>query len=269
MCFILAVFFLVLLLPGRAEAGSEALPRIPSPNSGAVKGDCLYYSWNGGGTRDGLICLNLRTGKRSTLLSYKLKSLETNGFGSLSIRGDYIYAVWDQLYGSYPSLNYIYRISLKTGKAQRLGIGYNPVLYDGKLYYRRCVIASEGGTSLTKDKSWAVMNLDGSGSKDLKKLPFQLTETAVGGLLYEKGKVETLTSGSTRYDISAWKILRLQAGGKKEMFRADSGWGIQAVHTLDGALLVYEIQNGFKKARLYAVSEEGKKFFLKEWKSAE
>lgn len=108
---------------------------VTNPGTACKSGKYIYYAYEMSGVRMGIMRCDPSTGKKKKLTGYTYKGKGTNGFYSISVNGNYIYAVWDQALGTAGAEDYIYRIS-KNGKSRKkLGRGTQPVLAGDYIYY--------------------------------------------------------------------------------------------------------------------------------------
>lgn len=152
------------VLPGvSVEATSNT---IYTPGEAYNTGKYIYYAYEMSGVRMGIMRLNTKTMKKKQIVSYKLNGNSTNGFYSLSEKGNYIYATWDQYYGTSGCKNYIYRFS-KNGKyKKKLAMGSCPVIVGNYIYYIQEKKSSYGRTMPTGNIYR--MKLNGTKKKKIK-----------------------------------------------------------------------------------------------------
>lgn len=140
--------------------------RLTRPGNAVKDGAYVYYSYNMNGIRQGIMRYNTVTKTKKQICDWKFKGNRTNGFSQLSVKGDYIYCVWDQ---NREGLDYIYRIKKDGSAMKKLAVGTNPVIVDSKIYYFQEVVKQSIFTVGT-GKIYK-MNLDGTG-KTLVRQPY-------------------------------------------------------------------------------------------------
>ena len=127
------------------------------------QGKYIYYSI----PTKGLYRINTRTYRKKKLKSCRAKGRMTNGFYYITVKGKYIYAVWEKFQGSSGisgNKPCICRIT-KKGKVKVIGYGYKPVVKGKYIYYRGC--------KRYEDYAWQIsskrmrMKLNGSGKKQI------------------------------------------------------------------------------------------------------
>lgn len=132
---------------------------------GCQKGNYIYYAFEMSGVRMGIRRYNIKTQESKEICSYMLNGEETNGFYNISVKGNYIYAVWDQGYGTSEFKKYIYRIKKDGSKKQRLACGNNPVIIGNRIYYEKCKLVNESYSHTESTEKIYSMKLDGSNKK--------------------------------------------------------------------------------------------------------
>ena len=140
---------------------------IENPGSVVSDGKYIYYAYQGDGKRMDIIKLNPKT-----LKSKSIAKKTGNGYTNLSIKGNYIYAVLDKVfgYGTGYEEPYIYRIS-KDGKTKtKLAVGKEPVIIGDKIYYfsGKIYTVKEGNLNFKDFKSdgyISSMDLNGKNKK--------------------------------------------------------------------------------------------------------
>ena len=138
---------------------------IERPGGICKSGKYLYYSYD----NTGIIRYNPKTGKKKKIRDIKIGKKQGRYFESLSIKGNYIYASWDEQAGSYQHKHYICRISKDGKKVKKLARGYKPVVIGNYIYYLKTKYNASNGN----DKSTNVivrMKLDGSSKKVVTKI---------------------------------------------------------------------------------------------------
>lgn len=105
---------------------------LENPGSAVSDGKYIYYSYQGDGKRMDIIKLDPKTLKKKSIAKHI-----GNGFTNLSIRGNYIYSVWDKAngYGVGNEEPYIYRVSKDGKKKETLAVGESPVISGNKIYF--------------------------------------------------------------------------------------------------------------------------------------
>ncbi len=135
----------------------------------AVKGRYIYYTRNMSGTRTGIVRYDTKTKQKKTIVPYKYKGEWTNGFSNLTIKGKYIYAVWDHYYGTDNAEPYIYRFDLKGKNRKRLACGYNFAMKGNKIYFTKCKMKNYGDNYISPvEKGLYSMSLAGKKMKKVK-----------------------------------------------------------------------------------------------------
>lgn len=211
---------------------------VTSPGAACKDGNYIYYAYEMGGIRMGIMRLNPKTGAKKEIYSYKYKGKGSNGFYDLTVKGDYVYATWDQGYGSSPYNPYIYKIR-KDGKgSKKLAVGNCPVVIGNYVYYVEYQKTQEEWWKKTGYISR--MKLDGSGKKKVLYVGNQLDRLYTDGsrLLYDKYNSPCLytSSGETVY-TSNLNIV-------KDM-------GTDTVVTTVGNYQYYYYKVGYKKTAIY------------------
>ena len=158
----------------------------------------IYYAYEMGGLRMGITKYNPNTMEKKVIFSGGNKI--GNGFYNLTIKGDYIYFIWDRALGTAEFDCYLYRIK-KNGKGiKSLAKADNYVIKGNKIYYFVAGLNIEGEI-IDKRKTNIVrkMNLDGINKKKVK----QLTESCILALYDEEVLVY---SGNQYYSLTGKKI---------------------------------------------------------------
>lgn len=83
-------------------------------------------------------CYNAKTKKVTTVLDSSVEGHFTRGFSDLSIKGKYIYFVWNKFQGSEAGEVYVYRMTLDGKKRTKLACGTDPVIAGNKIVYLKC-----------------------------------------------------------------------------------------------------------------------------------
>ena len=206
--FIFSVFGTI---PAMAKGGTvvksvDGKIAVVNPGSAVTDGEYIYYAYQGDGMRMDIIKLNPKT-----LKSKSIAKKTGNGYTNLSIKGNYIYAVLDKVFG-YGVGNeepYIYRIS-KDGKTKKkLAVGKSPIIIDNKIYYFSGAITKvkEGTMTYNDFKSdgyISSMDLDGKNKKQLIKVS---AEYSGWMRLYKSGKNVYYTTDNKRiFDIKGKEV---------------------------------------------------------------
>ena len=100
--------------------------------SAVTDGKYIYYSYQGDGRRMDIIRLEPKSLKEKSIAKQT-----GNGFTDLAVKGKYVYAVLDKVFG-YGAGNeepYIYRFSKDGKKKKKLAVGKGLVVTDDKIYY--------------------------------------------------------------------------------------------------------------------------------------
>lgn len=174
---VLAVLLLCAALMAPAAPASAASKTAEAPGVACKDGRYIYYAFEMSGVRMGIMRYDTKTKKKKQITGYKLKGKSTNGFYDLSVKGKYIYAVWDQFYGSGSDNSYIYRINKKTGKKKKLAQGTNPVVVGKYIYYEKVKNAPYEGTIGTG--TICRMTLTGKKKKTVKTGITRTSETNI------------------------------------------------------------------------------------------
>lgn len=128
-------------------------------------GRYIYYAFEMEGVRTNIMRLDTKTKKKKSIVSYKYKGEPTNGFYNLTVKGKYIYAVWDLAYGTGDSESYIYRFS-KDGKSRKkLACGEMPVIIKDRIYYEKCTLERNSYCTTQPTGKIYSMKLDGTDKK--------------------------------------------------------------------------------------------------------
>ncbi|WP_440199095.1 hypothetical protein [Anaerocolumna jejuensis] len=145
------------------QAASSGNETVYIPEHAYRSGNDIYYSYNMNGNRMGICKINVKTKKITKITDYKFKGKESNGYSEITAAGDSIYCTYDLNYGTDSSQNYIYKIS-KDGKTKiRLDKGFNPVVYNNRLYYIKVKkVSDNSGFPYDIPVGIYKMNLDGS-----------------------------------------------------------------------------------------------------------
>ena len=199
--------------------------KIVLENSGSAVSDgkYIYYSYQGDGKRMDIIKLDPKT----------LKSKSIN----LSIKGNYIYAVWDKAngYGVGNEEPYIYRIS-KDGKQKKmLAAGENPIIVGDKIYYysgkivkfKNEIEEDRNLNDFESDGYISSMDLDGKNQKQIVKIDSKANRWRK---LFKSGeKVYYENNKNQICDLSGKVIKESKLINTGEMFF----WGFGAHETYD------------------------------------
>lgn len=163
--------FLSLIMIGSIPMQAEAKKNAVEPGVACQKGRYLYYAFEMGGLRMGIMRYDTKTGKKKTLCKYQSGKEKTNGFYYLNATNKYIVAEWDKAYGTDHTNTYIYRFKRSNGKsAKKLAVGRNPVVIGKYIYYVECKQYGHSSWKYTMDTGYICrMKIDGKGKKRICK----------------------------------------------------------------------------------------------------
>lgn len=206
-----------------------------------------------------------KTGKKVKIIGTKYKGKDTNGFYEICVKGNYIYALWDQNLGSDAGLPYIYRISKDGKKTKKLAMGKNFIIKNNRIYYTKCKKwIDEYGNVGTKSLGNASMKLDGSGKKSEKnismkrntKVLWQTTEKAV-----ESAYTYYLDNGKNEF--SPTQLIRENTKtGKKTVIYKTSGQQTIGWAEIRGNSVIISVNVPSGKYKVYYMKMNGKNKIL-------
>ena len=168
----------ITFVPAKEVSSVKSIDKkIVLENSGSAVSDgkYIYYSYQGDGKRMDIIKLDPKTLKSKSIAKHT-----GNGFTNLSIKGNYIYAVWDKAngYGVGNEEPYIYRISKDGKKKKMLAAGENPIIVGDKIYYysgkivkfKNEIEEERNLNDFESDGYISSMDLDGKNQKQIIKI---------------------------------------------------------------------------------------------------
>lgn len=149
-------------------------------------------------------CYNAKTKKVTTVLDSSVEGHFTRGFSDLSIKGKYIYFVWNKFQGSEAGEVYVYRMNFNGKKRTKLACGANPIIAGNKIVYLKCKRSynSAVGAYITESTDTICsMSLNGKNKKKCSEVATKSVnvykyygDTSTGNL---NGYVYTLDSDQT------------------------------------------------------------------------
>ena len=247
---------------GAAQTGMET-------GYGCQVGKYVYYAFEMGGVRMGIRRYNTKTKKSKEIFSYKINGEESNGFYDISVKGNYIYTVWDQYYGTGSSRTYIYRIKKDGSGSKRLACGIKPVVIGKRIYYEKCKeVQVDYGDFYDKETVWTgkmySMKLDGSDKK--KASPVKIKKLT--GDWVENKKTDIING--YRYFIKGKNLYREKADTGKVKRLMSSSDGITNFYVCNQYILVKARYGKGDKMAAYIIKTNGKdKKRLASWWAAE
>lgn len=149
-------------------------------------------------------CYNAKTKKVTTVLDSSVDGHFTRGFSDLTVKGKYIYFVWDKFQGSEAGEVYVYRMTLDGKKRTKLACGANPIIAGNKIVYLKCKRSYDSyvGAYITESTNTICsMSLNGKNKKKCSEVATKSVnvykyygDTSTGNL---GGYVYTLNSDQT------------------------------------------------------------------------
>lgn len=233
---------------------------------GYEDGKYVYYAFEMDGVRMGIRRYNTKTKESKEIFSYKINGKESNGFYNISVKGNYIYAVWDQYYGTGASETYIYRIAKDGSKSKRLACGDKPVIIGNRIYYEKCkVVLTEYGTKETvKTGKMYTMKLDGSNKKKAGSVKIKKLSSSI----YSGEKTDIINGYS--YFIKGKSLYREKVNNGKTKKLMTCSNGVTAFYVCGHYILVRGSYNHGYKMAAYIIKTNGKgKRKLASWGAAE
>lgn len=229
-----------------------------------VSGRYLYYAVDM--VNYCIMRLDTKTGKKVKIIDTKYKGENTNGFYQICVKGNYIYALWDQYLGSDAALPYIYRISKDGKKAKKLAMGYDFVIKGNRIYYTKCKKSiDEYGNVGTQSLGNASMKLDGSGKKSEKSNAIQrktkiLSETTEKAA--ESGYSYFLNADKNQYSPNQLIRKNTKTGKKTVIYKTSGQQYISWAEVRGNAIVfsVYMISSG--RYKVYYMKNNGKNKIL-------
>lgn len=244
-------------------------------------GKYLYYGINDGGTRDGINRLNTKNGKIEEIIHNDITGNDwTNGFRNLTVKGNYIYATWDQFAGSGGSQTYIYQIAKDGSSMKKLACGCEMVIVGNRIYYTKCKLYDDGYGGVTVTAGKASMRLDGTRKRSEKRNKFQWKSSQQYLYdLYQKEIIGVYKQGNYTYytNSNGKKLIRESKSGiKKTIYQANGKYHITEIEVYDNYILV-KVDAEVKwedytriKCQVHFVKNNGRQQkLLKEWFLAE
>lgn len=236
---------------------------------GCQVGKYVYYAFEMNGVRMGIRRYNTKTKKSKEIFSYKINGEESNGFYNISVKGNYIYAVWDQYYGTGATRAYIYRIKKDGSKSKRLACGIKPVIIGNRIYYEKCkeVQVDYGNfydTETVLTGKMYSMKLDGS---DKKRAGTVKIKKLSGNSYYNE---EPDIIKGYKYFIKGKTLYRkkMKTGKVKRLISCSDG--VSDFYICNNYILVKGRYGGGYKMAAYIIKTNGKdKKKLASWQAAE
>lgn len=221
-------------------------------------GKYMYYCVHGGGTRDGLNRINLKTGHNEVLIRNDMSDSHwDNGFYNITVKGKNIYAIRNLNTGTSgdSDLQYIYRISKDGKKQKRLACGFNCIIIGNRIYYEKW-----------KEEKfvWSSMKLDGSDKRNEENTALQIKYSALD--IYD---LRVVDSDKYTYKLYKKKLERIKNNTRKIFYKAPKGYEIHSVDVSGDAALITLYSTDYSRCKAYIVNGKGKKFFLRQWMAAE
>jgi hypothetical protein len=264
---------MVALMPDTAVMADTTKLTAVETGVACKSGRYIYYSY-GDGVRTDLIRFDTKTKKKKSIVSYKYKGESTHAFYNISVKGKYIYAVWNLYNGTDASYDCIYRFS-KDGKSKkRLALGGEPVIIGNRIYYFKAK-KELFDTTYNGEKIYATvgtgelysMKLDGSDKK-------------------KEGGVNDLTlatrNGYKNMPVTVGKYYYYISNNGKTIYRKNTKTGntnkiitfktsVRDFMVLDGYIMATGyIKNNYSKLAAYCVKADGSsKTKLISWNAAE
>lgn len=222
-----------------------------------LSGRYLYYALDM--ANYSIMRYDTKTGTKTKVIGTKYKGRGTNGFYGICVKGNYIYALWDQYYGSDAGLPYIYRISKDGKQAEKLDMGNDYVIHGNRIYYTKCKKSIDKyGNIYTKSLGAASMNLDGSGKRSEKSgsirsekriLSDDTKKVTVSGYSY------TLGNGKNKYSPKQLIRQNVKTGDKTVIYKASGSSWIGWAEIREDFVLVFVYADG--KYKVYYMENDG------------
>lgn len=293
---IAAVMFTFCILFGMKGNVQAANKIISSPGVACKSGKYIYYAYEMSGVRMGIMRYDTTTKRKKQITGYTYKGQNTNGFYNISVKGKYVYATWDQEYGTAESRYYIYRINKNNGVKKKLASGKCPVVTEKYIYY---ISQKYDKSSISWETSICRMKLNGSSKKkmytdddierlytDGKKLYYSKYQSdflyTLDGeeisrdapdIVEDRYSDDMVTVGNYQYYKIAlgnnWSLYRENINtGKKNLvarFPSISSWRVCGSY-----VMIKAYTNSNQRFDVYCVSASGKsKKKLASWRAAE
>lgn len=173
--------------------------KFQAPGEACKDGKYIYYAYEMGGLRMGIMRYDTELKSKKEICSYKVKGEGSNGFYHLSVKGKYIYAEWDKAYGTDGSNGYIYRINKNNGNKKKITEGYSPVIKGNYIYYiKKVKVDSE---HYSPSKEIYRIKLDGTGKKKVANTKVKFVSLAKYG-----DDIAYYTNEGKYYDIKGQRI---------------------------------------------------------------
>lgn len=238
---------------------------VSEPGEGCQSGKYIYYAFEMGGVRMGIMRYDIKRKKKKEIFSYKYKGEGTNGFYDITVKENYIYAMWDQALGTSESRTYIYRIAKDGSGSKRLAVGVHPILYKNRIYYEKCTWDNMSGIKSTVGSGkYASMKLDGSNKKRAERPVCRI----MGGNAWT-AKAKSVTAGGYQYFIRNRALYRKRISSNAETEIISCAGGVQSFYICGNYILVWGTE-GLQKHAAYIVKTTGKdKHRLATWQPAE
>lgn len=238
-------------------------------NSIFYDGRYVYYTGSHGESpRDGIRCLDTKTGKIKKIFE---KKLIYGGFSDILVKGKYIYFIWNKK-GGIVDEQYVYRVNKNGKKAKKLAIGCDIKLVGNRIYYTKCKLVNDKDDGIcTETVGEASMNLDGSNKRREKGIKYSWKNSSPAMLVKYQDKTD-LTTGNYYYYLknNGRNLFRihLKTGKEKKLYTCGVGEEIDSVYAHKDAVIfnvVYYPQNENTNPcmkKIY-VSSKGKKKILR------
>lgn len=236
-------------------------------------GKYLYYGINGGGTRDGINRLNTKNGKIKEIIHNDITGNNwTNGFRNLTVKGNYIYATWDQFAGSGGSQTYIYQIAKDGSSMKKLACGCEMVIVGNRIYYTKCKLYDDGYDGVTVTAGKASMKLDGTGKRTEKgnKFQWKFSQQYLYDL-YQKEIISKFKQGNYIYYTSSNGknlIRQNKDGSKKIIYKAKGKYYVTGIEVYGNYILVTAESQTMSQV-VFVKNTGNDKKILKKWVLAE
>lgn len=157
-------------MPVKAQAKKKTAV---SPGIACQSGKYIYFACNSQRKhKSGIMRYDTKKKKTKLIVDDWINGRVGSGFYNLTVKGKYIYAMWNRGIRPYTNASYIYRISKNGKKKKKLAVGRSPVVAGKYVYYIEGKLTAGGDTVDTGNV--CRMKLNGKGKKKVIKKKGQL-----------------------------------------------------------------------------------------------
>lgn len=212
-----------LAMPAQSEAKTVSAEYLTNMY---CDGRYVYYTGESTEPPMGIMRLDTKTGKVKQIFRHWYKGKETNGFKNIAAKENYIYCMWDHMYGSGTQREYIYRIQKDGRNAKRLAVGCRPKIVGDRIYYTKCKVKVDiyDGVKYTETVGAASMKLDGSDKRMERGVKLSKKTSSAVSIAYTEKKDAATGDNYYYLEDKSHKLMRLnlKTGKSNTVYRCES-----------------------------------------------